>query len=96
MDHFIKQANQLHATFKFTAEITSLETIHPGHKNHYKSTETFQSVHTSSHAGKNAGFIKDEAMRLFRTNVSKTFQASFEEFQQRLRARARLSKKKNL
>ena len=59
-------------------------------KTHYKPTETCQYTHvTSCHPpGVKKGFIKGEAMRLLRTNSSKT---SFEEclikFKQRLQAR---------
>ena len=48
-------------------------------KTHYKPTETFQYTHfTSRHPpGVKRGFIKGEAVRLVRTNTSKT---TFEEY----------------
>ena len=59
-------------------------------KNHYKPTETFQYTHFNSRhppCAKN-GFIKGEAMRLLRTNSSKTtFEESLVKFKQRLRTR---------
>ena len=57
-------------------------------KTHYKPTETFQYTHFNSchpPSVKN-GFIKGEAMRLLRTNSSKTtFEESLVKFKQRLR-----------
>ena len=59
-------------------------------KTHYKPTETFQYTHFNSchPPGVKSGFIKGEAMRLLRTNSSKTtFEESLVKFKQRLRAR---------
>ena len=59
-------------------------------KTHYKPTETFQYTHFNScHPnGVKNGFIKDEAMRLLRTNSSKTsFEESLVKFKQHLRIR---------
>ena len=59
-------------------------------KTHYKPTETFQYKHfTSCHPpGVKKGFIKGEAMRLLRTNSSKTsFEECLVKFKQRLQAR---------
>ena len=59
-------------------------------KTHYKPTETFQYTHFNSchPPGVKSGFIKGEAMRLPRTNSSKTtFEESLVKFKQRLRAR---------
>ena len=59
-------------------------------KTHYKPTETFQYTHfTSCHPpGVKKGFIKGEAMRLLRTNSSKTsFEECLMKFKQRLQAR---------
>ena len=61
-------------------------------KTHYKPTETFQythfnSCHTLGVKNEN-GFIKGEAMRLLRTNSSKTsFEESLVKFKQHLRIR---------
>ena len=59
-------------------------------KTHYKPTETFQYTHfTSCHPpGVKRGFIKGEAMRLLRTNSSKTtFEECLTYFKRRLEAR---------
>ena len=59
-------------------------------KTHYKPTETFQYTHFNSchPPGVKNGFIKGEAMRLLRTNSSKTtFEESLVKFKQRLRSR---------
>ena len=56
-------------------------------RTHYKPTETFQYTHfTSSHPlGVKRGFIKGEALRLLRTNSSKTtFEESISKFKSRL------------
>jgi len=57
-------------------------------KTHYKPTETFQYTHFNSchPPGVQNGFIRGEALRLFRTNSSKTtFEESLVKFKQRLR-----------
>ena len=83
---FIELANNYHATIKFTAEISDIEitfvdTCVSGRKiqkritcTHFKPTETFQYTHFSSchPPGVRKGFIKGEALRLLRTNSSKT------------------------
>ena len=59
-------------------------------KTHYKPTETFQYTHFNSchPPGVKNGFIKSEAMRLLRTNSSKTtFEESLVKFKQHLRTR---------
>ena len=59
-------------------------------KTHYKPTETFQYTHFNSchPPGVKNGFIEGEAMRLLRTNSSKTtFEESLVKFKQRLRTR---------
>ena len=59
-------------------------------KTHYKPTETFQYTHfTSCHPpGVKRGFIKGEAIRLLRTNSSKTtFEECLTNFKRRLEAR---------
>ena len=59
-------------------------------KTHYKPTETFQYTHfTSCHPpGVKRGFIKGEAIRLLRTNSSKTtFDECLANFKRRLEAR---------
>ena len=59
-------------------------------KTHYKPTETFQYTHFNSchPPGVKNGFIKGEAMRLLRTNSSKTsFEESLVKFKQHLRIR---------
>jgi len=59
-------------------------------KTHYKPTETFQYTHfTSCHPpGVKRGFIKGEAIRLLRTNSSKTtFEECLANFKRRLEAR---------
>ncbi|XP_068697800.1 uncharacterized protein [Montipora foliosa] len=59
-------------------------------KTRYKPTETFQCTHFNSchPPGVKKGFIKGEAMRLLRTNSSKTtFEESLIKFKQRLRTR---------
>ena len=59
-------------------------------KTHHKPTETFQYTHFNSchPPGVKNGFIKGEAIRLLRTNSSKTtFEESLVKFKQRLRAR---------
>jgi len=59
-------------------------------KTHYKPTETFQYTHfTSCHPpGIRRGFIKREAIRLLRTNSSKTtFEECLANFKWRLEAR---------
>ena len=59
-------------------------------KTHYKPTENFQYTHFNSchPPGVKNGFIKGEAMRLLRTNSSKTtFEESLVEFKQHLRTR---------
>ena len=59
-------------------------------KTHFKPTETFQCTHFSSchPSGVKIGFIKSEALRLLRTNSSKTtFEENINLFKQRLRAR---------
>ena len=61
-----------------------------GVKTHFKPTETFQYTHFSSchPSGVKKGFIKGEALRLLRTNSSKTtFAENISLFKQRLRAR---------
>ena len=60
-------------------------------KTHYKPTETFQYTHSNSchPPGVKNGFIKGEAMRLLRTNSSKTsFEESLVKFKQQLRIRS--------
>ena len=59
-------------------------------KTYFKPTETFQYTHFSSchPSGVKIGFIKGEALRLLRTNSSKTtFEENISLFKQRLRAR---------
>ena len=59
-------------------------------KTHYKPTETFQYTHCNSchPPGVKNGFIKGEAIRLLRTNSSKTtFEDSLVKFGQHLRTR---------
>ena len=59
-------------------------------RTHYKRTETFQYTHfTSCHPpGVKRGFIKGEAIRLLRTNSSKTtFEECLANFKRRLEAR---------
>ena len=59
-------------------------------KTHYKPTKTFQYTHFNSchPPGVKNGFIKGKAMRLLRTNSSKTtFEGSLVKFKQQLRAR---------
>ena len=59
-------------------------------KTHYKPTKTFQYTHFNSchPPGVKNGFIKGEAMRLLRTNSSKTtFEESLVKFKQHLRTR---------
>jgi len=59
-------------------------------KTHYKPTETFQYTHfTSCHPPEvKRGFIKGEAIRLLRTNSSKTtFEECLANFKRRLEAR---------
>ena len=59
-------------------------------KKHFKPTETFQYTHfSSSHPpGVKKGFVKGEALRLFRTNSSRaTFEENIAKFKSRLRAR---------
>ena len=59
-------------------------------KTHYKPTETFQYTHFNSchPPGVKIGFIKSKAMRLLRTNSSKTtFEESLVKFKQHLRTR---------
>ena len=59
-------------------------------KTHYKPTETFQCTHfiLCHPPGVKNGFIKGEAMRLLRTNSSKTsFEESLVKFKQHLRIR---------
>ena len=103
MELFIKEANNLHPTIKFTAEISENEltlletTVFKGErfteksilhiKTHYKPTE--YTHFTSCHPpGVKRGFIKGEAIRLLRINSSKaTFDESLENFKERLEAR---------
>ena len=57
-------------------------------KTHYKATKTFQYTHFNSchPPGVKNGFIKGKAMRLLRTNCSKTtFEESLVKFKQHLR-----------
>ena len=51
-------------------------------KTHYKPTETLQYTHFTScnPPGVKRGFIKGEAIRLLRTNSSKTFKECFANF----------------
>ena len=59
-------------------------------RTHFKPTETFQYTHFSSchPPGVRKGFIKGEALRLLRTNSSKTtFEENITLFKQRLRCR---------
>ena len=59
-------------------------------KTHFKPTETFQYTHfSSSHPpGVKKGFVKGEALRLLRTNSSKTtFEDNIKKFKSRLLAR---------
>ena len=90
VDCFIEQANTFHPTIKFRAEISEnkvafLDTVvFKGErfildiKTHYKTAESIQYTHfTSCHPpGVKRGFIKGQAIRLLRTNSSKT---TFEE-----------------
>ena len=101
VDRFIEQANTFHPAVTFTAEITFLDAVvFKGErfieksildiKTHYKPTETFQYTRfTSCHPpGVKRGFIKGEAIRLLRTNSSKTtFEECLANFKQRLEAR---------
>ncbi|XP_068704894.1 uncharacterized protein [Montipora foliosa] len=101
VDQFIEQANKFHPTIKFTAEISENDTVvFKGErlknesildiKTHYKPTETFQYTHFNScHSPRvKNGFIKGEAMRLLRTNSSKTTcEETLVKFKQRLRTR---------
>ena len=87
MELFIKEANNLHPTIKFTAEISENEitlfdtTVFKGErfteksilhiKTHYKPTE--YTHFTSCHPpGVQRGFIKGEAIRLLKINSPKT------------------------
>ena len=59
-------------------------------KTHFKPTETFQYTHfSSSHpSGVKKGFVKGEALRLLRTNSSRTtFEENIYKFKSRLLAR---------
>ena len=76
-------------TVVFKGERFIKESI-PDIKTHYKPTETFQYTHfTSCHPpGVKRGFIKGEAIRLLRTNSSKTtFEKCLTNFKRRLEAR---------
>ena len=99
----LKQANKFQATIKFTAEnfqttklLSSKQWCLKRNDSNTNPCETLKSIagrlkpfniYTSTDAVKNAGFIKDKTIRLLRTNSSKTFEESLEEFKQRLRAR---------
>ena len=101
--HFIEQANKFHPIIKFPAEIseneiTFLDTVVKGErfknesileiKTHYKPTQTFQCTHSCQPPGVRNGFIKGEAIRLLRTNSSKTtFEESLMKFKQHPRTR---------
>ena len=59
-------------------------------KTHFKPTETFQYTHVSSshQPGVKKGFVKGEALRLFRTNSSRTtFEENITKFKSRLLVR---------
>ena len=101
IDKFIEHANRHHATIKFTAEISDKETTFLDTwvyastcildvRSHFKPTETFQYTHYSSchPPGVSKGFIKGEALRLLRTNSSKTtFEENIRNFRVLLRMR---------
>ena len=96
---FIELANNYHATIKFTAEISDIEIPFLDKfkkeskldvRTHFKPTETFQYTRFSCchPPGVRKGFIKGEALRLFRTISSKTkFEENITLFKQRLRNR---------
>ena len=104
VDHFIERANKFHPNIKFSAEISENNITFPWTRwwkkikkesildieTHYKPTETFQYTHFNSclpPSVKN-GLMKGEAMRLLRTNSSKTtLEESLVKFKQRLRTR---------
>ena len=76
---FFQKANQFHPTIKFTAKIseskaTFLAQAYSDVRTHFKPTEKFQQTHfKSSHPpGVKKSFVKGEALRLFRTNSSRT------------------------
>ena len=97
VDQFIEQANKFHPTIKFVAEIskneiTFLDTVvFKGER--LKTNPSWTSKLTSNllkcHSPDvKSGFIKGEAMRLLRTNSSKTtFEESLVKFKQHLRTR---------
>ena len=86
---FIEQANKHDQPIKSTAEVFKTETelldttVYKGEgfrnewdvRTHFKPTKTFQCTHFSTchPPGVKRGFIKGEALRLVRTNSSKTF-----------------------
>ena len=100
-DGFIEQANKFHPTSKFTVKITLLDTnVYKGQRfykeslldvrTHCKPTETFQytNFHSCHPPGVRKGFIKGEALRLLRTNSSKTtFEANITDFMSHLISR---------
>ena len=101
IDKFIEHANRQHATIEFTAEISDNETtfldtcVYKGErlkKERCAHTSNrlrhFQYTHYSSchPPGVSKGFIKGEALRLLRTNSSKTtFEENIRNFRVRLR-----------
>ena len=101
IDKFIEQANLMKFTAEISnTKIIFLDTVvYKGirfrdHsildiKTHFKTTETFQYTHfSSSHpSGLKKGFVKGEALRLLRTNSSRTtFEENIYKFKSRLLA----------
>ena len=79
----------MYAPFNWQGERFNKESILDV-RTHFKPTETFQYTHfTSCHPpGIRKGFIKGEALRLLRTNSSKTtFEENIAQFKRRLRDR---------
>ena len=99
---FILEANRLHPTIKFTAEISDKEThfldttIFKGERFHKDSifdiSTHFKPTEKSCHApGVKKGFLKGDALRLLRTNSSETrFEESICNFKSNLRVRGYL------
>ena len=92
IEEFIRKANSFHQRIKFTAEVSEAE-ITFLNTNLYKGdkpTENFQytNFYSCRSAGVTKGFIKEEALRLLRTNSSHlTFEENMKNFETRLKNR---------
>ena len=96
VDDFIVLANKIHPTINFTVEISEKEitfldtNVYKGQRfykesslgvrTHYKPTFQYTNFYSCHPSGVTKGYVKEEALRLLRTNSSKTtFEANIKD-----------------